>query len=98
MRWLSISLLWCALSCGAQDLALRPVDEAGYQALVKQQAGKVVLIDLWAAWCEGCRVEMPELVKMAKRYAPQGLKYITVTIDSPAELSYAEKFLKRQGV
>ena len=77
---------------------LRPVDETAYQALLKQSGAKVVLVDFWASWCEPCREEMPALVKLARRYAPQGLKFITVSIDGPAELHYAEKFLRAQGV
>ncbi len=77
---------------------LKPIDEAGYNALVKQHAGKVVLMDIWAAWCEPCRAETPDLVKLAKKLAPKGLDYVTVTIDSPGELSYAEKFLHKNLV
>ena len=27
--------------------------------------GKVSLVNFWATWCEGCRVEHPELVRIA---------------------------------
>jgi len=80
------------------NLTLKPVDEAGYNALVQQHAGKVVLMDIWAAWCEPCRAETPELVKLSKSLGPKGLDYVTVTIDRPGELSYAEKFLHRNLV
>ena len=77
---------------------LKPVDEAGYNALVKQHAGKVILMDIWAAWCEPCRAETPELVKLSTQLGPKGLDYVTVTLDSPGELSYAEKFLHKNLV
>ncbi len=76
----------------------RPVDEAGYRALLERHSGKIILVDFWASWCEPCRAEMPALVKLARRYTPQGFSFVTVSIDSPGELSYAEKFLKAQGV
>jgi thiol-disulfide isomerase/thioredoxin len=81
----------------AAALLLKPVDESGYQQLLKANAGKVVLVDIWAAWCEPCRAMMPETAKMAKRLAPEGFKYITVTIDNPEELNYAQKFLRKTG-
>jgi thiol-disulfide isomerase/thioredoxin len=77
---------------------LTPIDEAGYSALVQQHAGKVILMDIWAAWCEPCRAETPALVKLSKQLGPRGLDYVTVTLDSPGELSYAEKFLHRNLV
>ena len=77
---------------------LKPIDEAGYNALLKQHAGKVILMDIWAAWCEPCRAETPDLVKLSKKLAPKGLDYVTVTIDNPAELSYAEKYLHKNLV
>lgn len=79
-------------------ITLKPIDESGYTALVKQHAGKVILMDIWAAWCEPCRAETPELVKLSQKLGPKGLDYVTVTIDSPGELSYAEKFLRRNAV
>ena len=77
---------------------LKPIDESGYNALVKQHAGKVILMDIWAAWCEPCRAETPDLVRLSKKLRPKGLDYVTVTIDNPAELSYAEKYLRKNMV
>jgi len=87
-----------ALPGSGIPLTLKPLDEAGYNALVKQHAGKVVLMDIWAAWCEPCRAETQDLLKISKQFGPQGLDYVTVTLDSPGELSYAEKYLHRNGV
>lgn len=81
----------------AANPRLRPVDEVSYRALLKQHAGKVILVDFWATWCEPCRTEMPALVRLGRRYAPEGLKFLTVSIDEPAQLAAAEKFLRSQG-
>jgi thiol-disulfide isomerase/thioredoxin len=78
--------------------SLKPIDEAGYNTLIQKHAGKVVLMDIWAAWCEPCRAETPDLVKLSAKLGPKGLDYVTVTIDNPAELSYAEKFLHKNAV
>jgi thiol-disulfide isomerase/thioredoxin len=93
-----VILLSLAVAASAADLTLKPLDEAGYNALLKQHAGKVVLMDIWAAWCEPCRAETPDLVKLAKQLGPKGLDYVTVTLDLPGELSYAEKYLHRNAV
>ena len=93
-----VILLSLAIAASAAVLTLKPLDEAGYNAMLKQHAGKVVLMDIWAAWCEPCRAETPDLVKIAKQLGPKGLDYVTVTIDGAGELSYAEKYLHRNAV
>ena len=42
--------------------------------------GKVVLVNVWATWCEPCRVEMPSIEKLHKEYGPKGLKIVAVSI------------------
>jgi thiol-disulfide isomerase/thioredoxin len=41
--------------------------------------GKVVLINFWATWCPPCRAEMPELVRLQREHAKQGLQVIGIT-------------------
>lgn len=43
--------------------------------------GKVVLLDFWATWCAGCKVEIPWFVEFQKKYRPQGLSAIGVAMD-----------------
>jgi thiol-disulfide isomerase/thioredoxin len=93
----TVILLSLAITASAAELTLKPLDEAGYNALIKRHSGKVVLMDIWAAWCEPCRAETQDLVKLSKELGTKGLDYVTVTIDGPGELSYAEKYLRRNG-
>ena len=43
--------------------------------------GQVVLLNVWATWCEPCRVEMPSMERLQCQLAPEGLKIVAVSID-----------------
>ncbi len=94
----AICLLWALLFfCSGSvfaDSRLLPVDQAGYRKLLGRYAGKVVLVDFWATWCEPCREEMPALVKLAEKYAGRGFRLVTISADEPQELAKAEQFLR----
>src|SRR6266446_6530438 len=43
------------------------VDLAGNTVSLSEFAGRLVLINLWATWCEPCLREMPSLERMQSR-------------------------------
>ena len=43
--------------------------------------GKVVLLDFWATWCAGCKVEIPWFIEFDKAYRSKGLAAIGVSMD-----------------
>ena len=43
---------------------------------------KVKLVDFWASWCGPCRQEMPNVVKIYKKYREAGLEIIGVSLDT----------------
>ena len=47
--------------------------------------GKLVIVDFWATYCEPCKIEMPWLVELQKKYGPQGLQVIGVAVDDAEE-------------
>lgn len=58
----------------AQTLEAKPVALASLR-------GRVVFLNLWATWCEPCRREEPELVKLRNRFGPRGLTVVGVSMD-----------------
>ena len=73
-----------------------PFATAGGQAVTLQQfAGQVVVLNLWAPWCNPCVREMPSLDALAVR-APE-TAVITVSMDVHGP-QVASEFLKRKGL
>ena len=85
MIW-NVRLLFAAALLAAPlcaQPALQPVNETGYQELLAANKGKVVLVNFWATWCQPCRAEMPQLVKMEASLRARGFKLVTVSADEP---------------
>jgi thiol-disulfide isomerase/thioredoxin len=43
--------------------------------------GRVVLLDFWATWCTGCKVEIPWFVEFDRKYRSKGLTTIGAAMD-----------------
>jgi cytochrome c biogenesis protein CcmG/thiol:disulfide interchange protein DsbE len=44
--------------------------------------GEVVVLNFWATWCHGCKVELPWFVQFEKRYGSRGLTVIGASTDA----------------
>ncbi len=77
---------------------LAPVDEAAYRALLKSNAGSVVLVDFWATWCAPCRKEMPLLGKLDGQLRDKRFHLITISADEPEKEPAAVDFLKKSAI
>lgn len=56
-------------------------DANGATITLSSYKGRVVLLDFWATWCTGCKVEIPWYMEFQKRYARRGLTSIGVAMD-----------------
>jgi thiol-disulfide isomerase/thioredoxin len=56
-------------------------DARGTPISLSNYKGKVVLLDVWATWCTGCKVEIPWYIEFHKKYRRQGLEALGVAMD-----------------
>jgi thiol-disulfide isomerase/thioredoxin len=57
------------------------IDTEALKGLIKQQRERPLLVNFWATFCDPCRDEFPDLVKIDKEYRPQSLEFVTVSLD-----------------
>ncbi|HXU48681.1 MAG TPA: TlpA disulfide reductase family protein [Candidatus Binatia bacterium] len=88
----------------ASDPALAPAftmkDLAGETITTSAFPGKVVLLSFWATWCPPCRLEIPELIDLQKRYKDK-LQIIGISMDdtdTPAEIKHVHDVATELGI
>ena len=73
--------LYAGIGAGdkAVEFNLKTLDETKSYKM-SDFKGEVVLLNLWASWCGGCKKEMPEFFELQKKYT-KGFKIVTASID-----------------
>ena len=103
-----LGMFFLAGGCTAQDA--KPVSGSGSPPMftLKDLAGqdvkfeellagnKAVLINFWATWCPPCREEIPDLIKLQKKYADSGFTILGIDVgESKAKVS---RFAQQMGM
>jgi peroxiredoxin len=64
----------------APEFALQ--DSSGRNVRLNDYRGKVVLLDFWATWCHGCKLEIPWFAEFSHKYGDKGVAVVGVSLDS----------------
>ncbi|HVC29618.1 MAG TPA: TlpA disulfide reductase family protein, partial [Steroidobacteraceae bacterium] len=62
---------------------------------LKSLRGKVVLVNFWATWCSPCRVEMPTLNALYRRYHARGLDLLGLSIDQAPDFARVGQVMRQ---
>jgi peroxiredoxin len=66
----------------APDFRLKDV-MTGKTVTLSEFAGKhVVMLEFWATWCDICKREMPNLVKLHAAWKPKGFELLSIVLPS----------------
>ena len=90
----SLRLVACAafaIVAGTASSAIAPATAApdftlhalsgGANLRLKEQRGRVVMVNFWATWCGPCRQEMPQLNRLYEKYKSSGFVLLGVNVD-----------------
>jgi thiol-disulfide isomerase/thioredoxin len=69
-----------AAKAAAPKVVVEPIDTDKLKNLLAQQRHRPLLVNFWATFCDPCRDEFPDLVKIDKEYRPQSLEFVTVSL------------------
>jgi thiol-disulfide isomerase/thioredoxin len=53
----------------------------GRPATLADYRGRVVLLNVWATWCQPCRIEMPAMVRLSRGLAGTDFRFVGVCVD-----------------
>lgn len=82
----------------APDFHASTVDDPKQTVTLDDYKGKVVLLNIWATWCNPCRIEMPSIEALQKELGPKGLDIVAVSVDDPGQDATIRSFVQQYGL
>src|SRR3990167_2007910 len=67
------------------------------EAVLGNNKGKVVIVDLWATWCPPCRKEIPGFINLYNKYKGNGVEIIGIAFDENG-VEVVPPFVKKMGI
>lgn len=75
------------------DFSLPSID--GKTVSLRDFAGKTVVLNFWASWCDSCQEEMPLLLKLKEQYGNQGVVFVGINAGDSERA--ARRFVDKMG-
>lgn len=63
-----------------------PIDTDALKGLLTKERQGPLLVNFWATFCDPCRDEFPDLVKIDNDYRTRSLEFVTVSLDDMADI------------
>lgn len=86
------------LALGDRAPAFRALEAAtGKPVSLEDYRGKVLLVNVWATWCLPCRVEMPSLQRLHRRFDGTDFRIVAVSVDKD-DVKVVNDFVQELGL
>jgi cytochrome c biogenesis protein CcmG/thiol:disulfide interchange protein DsbE len=101
-----------ATKAGARPKALPPSESAertnarrgawtmldGRRMSLEDFRGRAVVLDFYATYCPPCRDEIPHLVRLQKRFGPQGLQVVGLNVGGEEDQAKVPAYVRELGI
>lgn len=78
----------------ARKPVVAAINTEALKGLLKEERQRPLLVNFWATWCDPCRDEFPDLVKIDTEYRPGLLDFVTISLDDFSDIeTEVPKFL-----
>lgn len=67
------------LKVGDRSPEFHATDKDGNEVTVKSLKGKYVYIDVWATWCEPCKMEIPFMKELEKKFRGKKIAFVSIS-------------------
>ena len=64
---------------------VEPITTDALKSLLAKEKSKPLLVNFWATWCDPCRDEFPDLVKIDNDFRAS-IDFVTVSLDELTEI------------
>jgi thiol-disulfide isomerase/thioredoxin len=67
--------------------SVTPINGNKLDSLIANRNGNILLLNIWATWCEPCKEEFPALIKLASDYKKKNVRIVTISVDDPDDVN-----------
>jgi len=82
----------------APDFRARTVDSSNVVRTLADYRGKVLVLNIWATWCEPCKVEMPSFQQLHQQMANTDLRIVAISIDDAVGADSVRAYARGMGL
>lgn len=89
-----------ASSSQGAAVTVREVNLDGLKKLLSREGEHAhpLAVNFWGTFCDPCRAEMPDLVRINSEFQSRGLEFILVSVDDPGDIKKkVPQFLEETG-
>lgn len=69
----------------ARASEIQTIDADGFDRLIRDGAAPLTVVSFMTAWCGPCRAELPNLIKIQRKFERDGLRLVGLSLDQKAD-------------
>jgi thiol-disulfide isomerase/thioredoxin len=82
----------------AKSPAVTPASLEAVWKEIKRPGAEVVVVNIWATWCEPCKEEMPDILRAHRENKARGVRLVLISADPQAARPAVARYLGSLGV